>query len=221
MISAQSRRSTGKWMAVRPTGWTRVSERRDDCPWHPPGFIGQRGMWRSKMPQSPACRRSPIVNPHTRRTTRLCDILQTPDGQGRIRTYAGLRQWVYSPSPLAARAPVRLLPGRLNGRQAPSLNDTLRPLSTRPDDFLHPRQSRGLSDRRAAQSPLLEPDGRIFRIRLSRIVRRWAVTASPAAFAAGSIPVVADGPTTSRGPVSYTPAGCAGADACSTVVACS
>ena len=94
---------------------------------------------RRRMPQSLACAAPCSSTRETRRTTRLCDIPQTPDGQGRIRTYAGLRQWVYSPSPLAARAPVRLLPGRINRGQAPLLNGKSVLLSTRPHEFFHSR----------------------------------------------------------------------------------
>jgi hypothetical protein len=64
----------------------------------------------------------------------------------------------------------------------------------------------------AAQSPLFEPDGRISRIRLSRIVRRATVTAAPHVSGAGAIPGVADGPTKSRLSVSGIPADSAGAD---------
>jgi hypothetical protein len=40
-------------------------------------------------------------------------------GQGWVRTTVGVSQWIYSPSPLAARAPTRLVHGADGGTQTP------------------------------------------------------------------------------------------------------
>jgi hypothetical protein len=41
------------------------------------------------------------------------------NGQGWVRTTVGVSQWIYSPSPLAARAPTRLIHGADGGTQTP------------------------------------------------------------------------------------------------------
>jgi hypothetical protein len=120
-------------------GVTEHGIRNEGRPHRPVYQIMRRKMRRGKMPQSLHGVAPCSSTREIRRNTRLCDISQTPDGQGRIRTYAGLRQWVYSPSPLAARAPVQFPPGRLNRGQATPLNETPRPLSTQPHDFFHRR----------------------------------------------------------------------------------
>ena len=40
-------------------------------------------------------------------------------GQGWVRTTVGVSQWIYSPSPLAARAPTQLVHGADGGTQTP------------------------------------------------------------------------------------------------------
>lgn len=81
----------------------------------------------SRMSQGLICVAPYRLTREKRRKMRPCNSLQKKcNGQGRIRTYVDLRQWVYSPSPLATRAPV----------QVPAANIATRALLNRKEAFL-------------------------------------------------------------------------------------
>ena len=81
----------------------------------------------SRMSQGLICVAPYRLTREKRRKMRPCNSLQKKcNGQGRIRTYVDLRQWVYSPSPLATRAPV----------QVPAANIATRTLLNRKEAFL-------------------------------------------------------------------------------------